>query len=424
MRKLLFLLFVFSIGSAQQQEIVSWIDAHAVVIEDANPDSELTLFGHNVPDGFKNARIFGFGEASHHGKEFFNLKAKFFKYLVEHQGVTAFIMEESYQAERGVNAFITGGAGDAQSVLENFGQGIWRCKEVSALLQWMRDCNTGKPAERQIRFYGMENQFGQDIAARLEQYLKVNQIEVDAKLLATVAECSATPLGTKVPKGWSKDKLLAIGQVSAIIRENAEKSNAVADSKYKDMQRGLRYLSQFIAYLETPYGGVRDRNMYENVVDILEKETSGKKAFIWAHNEHIINDDYSRGAKSTGSYLKDKYRDAYYSVGFDFGKGELKGYIFENGKVIAATYRTMEAPYPDTFAATMVNAKPDIYFLDMAGAKNAPGNFFGKKSRQLFLGGPGFDPEKLWFLSRRYTKAYDGLIFVDTISPMTYWPKP
>jgi erythromycin esterase len=70
---------------AQSEETVKWVNDNAIKIEDANPDSKLSSFNDNVPKQFQDAKIFGFGETTHHGKEFFDIKAKFFKYLVEHQ---------------------------------------------------------------------------------------------------------------------------------------------------------------------------------------------------------------------------------------------------------------------------------------------------------------------------------------------------
>ena len=101
----------FSIYS-QNNEVVNWIDSNAIKIEDANPDTQLSTFNDNIPTKFENAKIFGFGETTHHGKEFFAIKSKFFKYLVENQDVKAFIIEDSYTSESGINEWISGGKGD------------------------------------------------------------------------------------------------------------------------------------------------------------------------------------------------------------------------------------------------------------------------------------------------------------------------
>jgi erythromycin esterase len=421
--KKIFLYFSLSIAlfsQGQNKNAVDWINANALAIEDANPDSNLTLFDHNVPEGFKDARVFGFGEASHHGKEFFDLKAKFFKYLVEHQGVTVFIMEESYQSERGINRFITGQEIDAPSVLDYFGQGIWRCREVLALLQWMRDYNAGKPYEKQVRFYGMDNQFGYGINQRLRAYINKYSIVIDEDLLLTADKCASAELKA----GGNKDPethLPKLKQIQQTLKLNEALLLAADPTAYHDMLRALNYLMQYTAFIQAPQSEFRDRDMYENVLSILEKEIPGAKAFIWAHNEHINKKDlYTSGVMSVGSRLKARFNDDYYSVGFDFGKGTMKGYEFKKGQVTNAVFRKRKAPYKNKFAEKHIAAQPRIYFLDMQKAMAEPTKFFATKNRQLFLGGPGFDPDQNVFLKRKYTEAYDALIFVKAISPVTY----
>ena len=103
-----------------QNNIVEWLNENVIEIEDSKPETKLTSFKENEPIKFKNAKIFGFGEASHHSKEFFDIKAKFFKYLVHNHNVKVFIMEDSYPSEKGINEFISGGAGNIKTIANNF----------------------------------------------------------------------------------------------------------------------------------------------------------------------------------------------------------------------------------------------------------------------------------------------------------------
>lgn len=100
----------------------------------------------------------------------------------------------------------------------------------------------------------------------------------------------------------------------------------------------------------------------------------------------------------------------------------MKGYVYDKGKIVAQTIRTLEAPYKNTFAETLAKVQPDIYFIDMATAisDTSVAAFFGSKKKQLFLGGPGYDPADPFFFKRRYTEAYEGLIFVRVLSPATW----
>jgi len=75
---IILILFTLFVVNAQNNKTVNWISENSIEIEDANPDSELSIFKQNTPENFAKAKIYGFGEASHNTKEFFNLKAKFF----------------------------------------------------------------------------------------------------------------------------------------------------------------------------------------------------------------------------------------------------------------------------------------------------------------------------------------------------------
>lgn len=416
------LLFFISIIKAQDKAVTDWINSNAVVIEDANPDTKLVNFDKNVPDNFKNARVFGFGEATHHGKEFFDIKAKFFKYLVENQGITLFIMEESYQTERLVNQWLSGGEGGPDTILNSFMQNIWRTKETVALMQWMHDYNVGKPHEKQVRFYGIDNQMGYGLNVRLRNYAKKHQVAIDENLLVAADSASAGKLKLGGIKGWTDTYLPQLKSIEKILLSHKAELIEADEAGYNDMMRGFGYLKDYTIFIENPKSENRDRDMYKNVIAILEKEGINSKAFIWAHNEHVNKKDlYTSGDLSVGRRLKEHFKDAYYCVGFDFGKGTMKGYEIKKGKATKAVFNTLDEPYKNTYAKTLFEAQPDIYFIDMQKAEAAPSNFFGTKNQQIFLGGEGFNPDRRQaFLKRKYTETYDGIIFVKTISPVTY----
>ena len=425
MKKSLLLLFVFTcLGTnAQNLKALKWINENSVVIEDADPNNKLIAFAENTPTNFKNARIFGFGEATHYGKEFFDLKTKFFKYLVENQGVKLFIMEESYQAEEGINEWISGGEGDEASILKNFGQGIWYCQEVVELLKWMREYNSGKPYLDQVRFYGMDNQFGHSINLKLRKYVEKYSVKIDEKLLVAADSCSQKRMTTsKGFKNWADTQLPKLNEIDKIIISQIDHLSANDMREYTDMLRAIYYLKQYTSFIQAPYSEIRDRDMYDNVVKVLDYQGSKSKAFIWAHNEHINKKDlYTYNMNSLGRNLKDKFKDQYVSVGFDFGNGKLLGYIFEKDKAASSIVHTINSPFKNTFAETLFLADSDIYYVDLQRAfLDEKSSFFNKKNRQLVIGGTGYNPKIYQFVSRKYTECYDAVIFIKNISPATY----
>jgi hypothetical protein len=66
---------------SQNKETINWIMYNSITIEDANPDSELMILKTYLIN-LIIPKFMGLGSIPQH-KEFFNLKAKFFKHLVK-----------------------------------------------------------------------------------------------------------------------------------------------------------------------------------------------------------------------------------------------------------------------------------------------------------------------------------------------------
>ena len=424
MKKILFanLFIIPLLIHAQSFDTIQWINDNAIKIEDANPDTDLIEFAQNMPAKFAKAKIYGFGEASHNTKEFFDLKAKFFKYLVKTQGVRTFIMEESYQAESDINTWLSGGNGDIKRIAENFSIGFWRCKEVLDLMQWIKNYNAEKPLEEQIRFYGMDIQVGHSINQKLRSLISKYNIAVEEKLLLTVDSCATKKIDYQIVDNWWKTQIPKLYKLKQQILDAQ-----LVKEVYNPVVRSLNYLinyTEYAAKIKEVYPTstkLRDLKMFENVKWIIENESDNGKAFVWAHNEHINKKEmyYTRsGIPNLGCHLKDHYKDVYYSIGFDFGNGTIEGYVMDKKKGNYWKTYNIDKPLKKTYAHTLIEADNDIYFIELSSTSN----FFAKKSRHLLIGAGGYQPDPLHkiLMDKVYSDSYDALIFVKTISPADY----
>ncbi len=408
----------------QNNDVINWINENSIKIEDSQPDTQLSIFSKNVPKKFNSAKIFGFGEATHHGKEFFDIKTKFFKYLVESQDVKVFIIEDSYPSEKGINEWISGGDGDSKAITSNFDVYPWYCKEVIHLLQWMRSYNSDKTEDKQIRFYGMDIQNANNIDKEIRSVVKKYSIPVNEELLSVIDTCVHKKIEYGKRTDWADTQTPKLNEVRSIML-NFQKETNNENTEYKSAIRALDNLIGYTHYIQHQHSQDRDLKMFENVKSIVKNNSSNGKAFIWAHNEHINNNGFahynSRNIYNLGRHLKEHYADAYYSVGFDFGKGDLRGFIFdENKKASWHVFELKETP-SKTYASTLIKAKDDIYFIDMNKALNdTPYNFFNKKTKQLILGGSGYHPQKNNLYNKKFSEMYDGLIFVKHITVPNY----
>lgn len=409
--------------NAQKDKTVDWINNNLIEIENADPDSELEIFDQNIPEKFKSAQIFGFGETTHHGKEFFNIKAKFFKYLVRHQSVRAFLLEESYPAESGINEWISGGKGDVKTIADNFSIVPWRTQEVVDLLKWMRSYNLNKPKNEQIHFYGIDIQNVQGINKKLRNFAKKHNLKIDENLLSVVDRCVNKKVDYNATTDWADQNNPGLQKIKNIILDSFSKSSGEINNETKDIIRALDYLKAYTFYVQNPKSKVRDLMMFENVQYIIDNLSENRKAFIWAHNEHINNLEmlsYGSGWTSLGAHLKDQYKDKYYSVGFDFGIGKLRGYVVEKNKPNHWEVYSLEKPFKRTYSETLFEADKDIYFISIGDAKDDSIDFFDKKEKQLILGGPGYHPKNYHLIKKKFSEMYDALIFIKSISVPNY----
>jgi len=425
---LLTIIFLLSIQlNSQNDKTINWINKNAIKIEDANPDTELSIFNDNTPEKFANAKIFGFGEASHNGKEFFDIKSKFFKHLVITQDVKVFIIEDQYQTEPKINEWISGGQGDLKTIVNNFKIGFWKCQEVANLLKWMRSYNLNKPKEDQITFYGMDIQMGGNLNREIRGFVEKHKIPINEELLVVADSCANKKLDFKTSTNLIDIQISKLKEIEQIIL--AFQTNNKEDSihEFNSIIRTLNYLINYTHYIHQPTTEMRDVKMFESAKWIIDKESKNGKAFIWAHNEHINKKEmnYSNsGIVTLGAHLKNYYKDDYYSVGFDFGIGELGGFVTEKNKSNYWKTYHLEKPFNKTYAETLFRTNDDIYFIDMDRALASDStNFFGIKNKHLLIAAGGYKPKPLYkiMVSKIYTEIYDGLIFVKRISPVTYF---
>ena len=413
-----FLLLSFSLANAQETEVVKWINSNAIIIEDTNPDTSLDNFKKHTPNIFKDVKLFGFGEATHYTKEFFNLKAKFFKYLVENEGVTLFIMEESFGHADDINDYLKGGNGTADQLTGTLGFGVWRNQEVAGLISWIKTYNQDKPETKQVKFYGMDNQFGYKTNEVVKQFItkySINTPEKTAALLDSCANADARFINKSILKNYLKQ----LDNITADLKNNFTPSNTTQFKDYDHAAYALTILKQYIAFELNHSYKERDKAMAENAIYLMQHQGKDVKGFIWAHNGHIDKKGIWQ-AHSTGYHLKKEFGDTYYSMGFDFATGQLYTKTKE-GKIYKGGLHTISEPLKDTYADVFTEADAPVFIIDFKAAqKDIIMKDFLKSNRKIITtGGGGYNP--LYKGSKEnLLELYDGILFVRDISHATY----
>ncbi|HEY0697977.1 MAG TPA: erythromycin esterase family protein [Micromonospora sp.] len=114
---------------------------------------DLRPFGRAVGD----AAVVGVGEASHGAHEFFTLKHRLMRYLVEAKRFGTFALEASWSSGLRLNEYLLHGTGDPGDIMREEFQSnyrIWNIHEYLDLVTWMREHN--RRHRSKLRFMGTD----------------------------------------------------------------------------------------------------------------------------------------------------------------------------------------------------------------------------------------------------------------------------
>jgi erythromycin esterase len=103
-----------------------------------------------------DAEVVGIGEATHSSHDFFALKDRIFRHLVEKEGFRTFALEAPWSTGLRLDDYVVHGKGDPRRIMrEEFQRDYlwWNNTDYLRLVEWMRAYNVRHPADP-VRFIG------------------------------------------------------------------------------------------------------------------------------------------------------------------------------------------------------------------------------------------------------------------------------
>ena len=405
---LILIIFWNVIVVSQNNDIAKSINENAFKINDTNSNIDIEN-NDELNSIFENVRIFGFGEATHGTKEFFDLKFKFFKYLVNNQGVRNFAIEASYGNCLAINNYIKWQENDPKKLLRKIGFWIWNSEEVLALIEWTKTYNDDKIETDQISFYGIDIMDCSNSAKLISEFLKENPIENKANFLEILNYYTSKSKSEELKKKALNEHLIKMSELENIVK------NSDIESKdfYTKLQNSIiQYINFRLDYTQE----TRDRVMSENINQILISSGSESKIFVWSHNFHIKKNNITyTNDLAMGHFLKEKYGDEYYSLGFDFATGEFNAYSIENRKI---EIFSITEPMNNTSSELFNVSNLDYFFLDFnsISAIRILDDYINTKVKYRGIGST-YSPKMIE--KEKLKDAYDGIIFVNNTKAST-----
>ncbi|ELZ43317.1 succinoglycan biosynthesis [Halorubrum coriense DSM 10284] len=295
-----------------------------------------------------DATIIGLGEASHGTQEFFELRFRLTRLLVEEFGVRAVGIEAGFDPLCRVAELVDAGEGDIRPLLaESDIYRPWKTEPMVNLFEWLQSFNASRPPEDRVHVYGFDMTIIEQAAAGLASYLE----RVDADIDASLREDLDTIMAGYSSGDERQTLLESARRVHSTLRPMLDANESAwveADSRraYENIRYRLHLIDRQLEAHERSHEGrmaLRDETMAENVEWIRGRSTG--PIVLWAANGHLnrgrhILEEWDVDVQSMGEWLARSHGEGYCPIGFGLGSGEVAALDGETEEIL-------EYPIPD-----------------------------------------------------------------------------
>jgi erythromycin esterase len=305
--------------------------AHALRSTEPHGDlRDLRPFGAMVAD----AEVVGLGEATHGSREFFTMKHRLFRYLVEEKGFTTFSLETGWSGGVRLNEYVRHGTGDLDQIMaEEFQSSyrFWRTAEYRDLIEWMRDHNSQHAT--QVQFMGNDLGYaGPELFDRVIGYVRGHHPTLLGQFIEAYRDLRpATDADTWVSTyaGLPMVQRQAIGTMARQALDALVAMHGATEEFTWTVQhaRAIAQVATLYAFdLDDPARARaamlhRDQAMADNTA--WWHQQTGAKILVSAHNGHVGYEPHEpeQYPRMQGAFLRDRLGAGYVSVGFTFHHG-------------------------------------------------------------------------------------------------------
>lgn len=421
-------------------DLVEALDEHAIPLSTTDPDADLADLQPLV-ETFEGVEVVGLGEATHGTREFFQLKHRLVRLLVEELGFRLFGLEANFSETLAIDEYVVHGEGDPRDALDGIYFWTWDTKEVLAMIEWMRAFNDGRQEGDRVRFYGFDAQFTAGPARALEDYLGTVDPEVLDEHEATLAMLADEGLdengGLDANEDGEDDEAAVEARfehaeqlVAALFNRFEERETAYVEASSRNAYdlavRHLRVLDQALGVRRAQRDDDaetlirrRDRAMAENASWILDHERHDRVA-LWAHNEHVkrgtMDGDWGE-ADAMGDHLGREYGDRYHALGFDFARGSFQAKVEDDDGNRDLRECSVGDPPSESVAGRFRSLDESLYFLDVAdAAADQLAGWLADEQSLRSVGAIYGDEDESYWTDEVLSEAFDGLLYVEETS--------
>jgi protein-L-isoaspartate(D-aspartate) O-methyltransferase len=292
-------------------------------------------------DRIGDARLVLLGEATHGTSEFYRMRARISRALIERRGFDFVAVEADWPDAARIDDYVLGNerrSTIAFTPFARFPTWMWSNSDVHDFVAWLRSWNLDPSRETRVGFHGLDLYSLFTSIAAVLAYL--NEIDPAAARVARARYGTLTPW-QKNPAAYGRAVLVgryasSETAVVAMLRDMLSRRLDYArqdGERFFDAAQNARVVADAERYYRAMYYGsaaswnLRDQHMFDTLQALFAFYGPGAKGIVWEHNSHVgdasATEMRARGELNVGQLCRAEYRDGVYVVGFGTDHGTV-----------------------------------------------------------------------------------------------------
>ena len=287
-----------------------------------------------------DARVVLLGEATHGTSEFYRMRERISRELIERRGFSFVAIEGDWPDAARVDHYVRHAEYKPSewTAFARFPTWMWRNGEVRGFVDWLRAHNAGMKPEQRVAFHGLDLYSLYSSIDSVLQYL--DQVDPHTGRIARLRYGCLTPWQTD-PATYGHAAVSGAyrsceNPVISVLQDLRRKQQAYAEhdgERFLDALQNAQLVTNAERYYRVMYYGsraswnLRDQHMFDTLQTLLGFHGPDSKGIVWAHNSHVgdsaATEMAGRGEFNIGNLCRSAYGHSAYSIGFGTDSGTV-----------------------------------------------------------------------------------------------------
>jgi protein-L-isoaspartate(D-aspartate) O-methyltransferase len=296
------------------------------------------------------------GEASHGTSEFYRMRARITRELIEQRGFSFVAIEGDWPDAARVDHYVRHAETPPSewTAFARFPTWMWRNQETRAFVDWLRAHNAPLEPGRRVAFRGLDLYSLYSSIRSVLDYLQ--DVDPEASAVAQRRYGCLTPWEAE-PATYGHAAITGSyrsceAPVVAVLKDLRRKEQAYAEhdgERFLDAAQNALLVSNAEQYYRIMYYGsrkswnLRDRHMFDTLLNLLQHHGHASRAVVWAHNSHVgdagATEMAMRGEFNIGQLCRQRFGDAAYAIGLGTHTGTVAAATDWDGPMLTKTVR-------------------------------------------------------------------------------------